>query len=55
MKAPIKAIKKIIKYCKKQDDSCSDCEIKEICINCFSNTPYLGWKWTLKGMKEKES
>lgn len=55
MKPPIKAIKKIIKYCKKQDEMCSECKIKELCEGCFSATPHLGWKWTLKGMKEKES
>ena len=52
MKAPIKAIKKIIKYCGEQDDSCSKCEIRKLCDNCFSGTPHLGWKWILKEMKE---
>ena len=51
MKAPIKAIKKIIKYCEKRDFLCSDCEIKDICDECFCGVPQTRWKTLLSNVK----
>ncbi len=50
MKAPIKAIKKIIKYCEKRDFLCSDCKIKDICDECFCGTPQNSWKNKLRDL-----
>lgn len=53
MKPPIKAIKKIIKFCKSKDISvCSSCEIKAFCNENFSSCP-TSWKRDYKDLKKE--
>ncbi len=53
MKPPIKAIKKIIKFCKSKDIvACDGCEIKPFCNENFRSCP-VSWKRDYKELKEE--
>lgn len=44
MKPPIKAIKKIIKFCKTKDYfECCNCELFKFCESHFRGIPYSHW------------
>lgn len=54
MKPPIKAIKKIIKFCKSKNVAeCDKCELEKFCSYCLISTPdsYM-WEDTYKELKE---
>lgn len=52
MKVPVKALKKIIKYCKKQDAFCHDCEIKELCDKSFIGIPSQKWSYFVNKLEK---
>jgi hypothetical protein len=54
MKPPIKAIKKIIKYCRtKSDWVCGNCELNQFCLKHFQGIPCSEWVDDYKELKEE--
>lgn len=54
MKPPIKAIKKIIKYCGTRSDwECDRCELIKFCGKNFQGIPYSNWTDDYKKLKKE--
>ena len=54
MKPPIKAIKKIIKFCESKNDwECNTCEIQSFCDRWFNGCPNSSWKHDFKKLKKE--
>lgn len=54
MKPPIKAIKKIIKFChSKKPFDCNGCELQEFCKGCFLGIPDEDWREWYSELKKE--